>query len=99
MTQTAKVEKVVKGYEGWTVEKRAALIKQHGSKSEAIRQLEKAGVTRGDISVLMGVRYQHVRNVCITPVKTAGKGHAEPARVGTEADLTAGMGEMKAAKK
>jgi len=44
------------------------LIKQHGTKSGAIRALNAQGKTRKEISVALGIRYQHVRNVLITPV-------------------------------
>jgi hypothetical protein len=39
------------------------------TKSARIRFLNSAGWSRGEISKFMGIRYQHVRNVLITPVK------------------------------
>lgn len=59
-----------------------AFIKQHGTKSAAIRQLAADGKTRTEIKTLLGIRYQHVRNVLITPIKKQATG-----RVGTEQDL------------
>ena len=37
--------------------------------SGKIRFLSGEGFTRGQISKLLGIRYQHVRNVLITPIK------------------------------
>jgi hypothetical protein len=45
-------------------------ILQSGSKSAAIRILNKQGKTRSEIAKLLDLRYQHVRNVLITPIKT-----------------------------
>lgn len=39
------------------------------SKSATIRGLNAKGYTRGQIAKVMGIIYQHVRNVLITPVK------------------------------
>ena len=39
------------------------------TKSSKIRFLNSKGWSRGDISRYMDIRYQHVRNVLITPVK------------------------------
>lgn len=44
-------------------------IKKHGTKSGAIRALAAEGKSRGDIAKMLNIRYQHVRNVLITPVK------------------------------
>lgn len=44
-------------------------IKACGSKSAAIRRLAGEGLKRGDIARYLNIRYQHVRNVLITPVK------------------------------
>lgn len=46
-------------------------IKAAGSKSALIRKLAAEGMSRGAISKHMGIRYQHVRNVLITPIKKA----------------------------
>lgn len=43
-------------------------IAECGTKSAAIRKLSEQGKTRGEISKLLKIRYQHVRNVLITPV-------------------------------
>ena len=39
------------------------------TKSAKIRYLDSQGVPRGQIAKSLGIRYQHVRNVLITPVK------------------------------
>jgi len=39
------------------------------TKSAKIRFLSSIGISRGDIARTLGIRYQHVRNVLITPVK------------------------------
>lgn len=44
-------------------------IKDQGSVSKAIRTLFDAGLTRGQIAKALNKRYQHVRNVLITPLK------------------------------
>lgn len=43
-----------------------------GSVSAAIRKLASEGKSRGEIAKLLNKRYQHVRNVLITPVKKGG---------------------------
>lgn len=48
---------------------RDAFIKEQGSKSAAIRKLLGDGKTRGEVAKMLGLRYQHVRNVEITPIK------------------------------
>lgn len=37
--------------------------------SGKIRYLNEQGLSRGDISRVLGIRYQHVRNVLIQPLK------------------------------
>jgi hypothetical protein len=39
--------------------------------SARIRYLAGQGLTRGQIAKTLGIRYQHVRNVLITPLKGA----------------------------
>lgn len=39
------------------------------TKSAAIRALYASGTKKGEIAKLLNIRYQHVRNVLITPVK------------------------------
>lgn len=39
------------------------------TKSSKIRYLAAKGWSRGETAKFMGIRYQHVRNVLITPVK------------------------------
>lgn len=45
------------------------LISMFGNKSKAIRALHGMGHKTGPISKVLGLRYQHVRNVLVTPVK------------------------------
>lgn len=47
----------------------AELIAQYGNVSKAIRGLSEKGLTKGQIAKALNKRYQHVRNVLITPVK------------------------------
>lgn len=39
------------------------------TKSAKIRALAAAGYTRSETAKYLGIRYQHVRNVLITPIK------------------------------
>lgn len=49
----------------------AQILELYPTKSAAIRDLhDHYNFTRGQISNLLKIRYQHVRNVMITPVKT-----------------------------
>ncbi len=43
------------------------------TKSAKIRAMSKDGMSRGDISRALQIRYQHVRNVLITPVTNPQK--------------------------
>lgn len=45
------------------------LIAEYKTKSALIRALHAEGESRGSIAKLMNIRYQHVRNVLITPIK------------------------------
>lgn len=47
----------------------ASFIAASGTKSAAIRRLNEKGTSRGDIAKMLNIRYQHVRNVLITPIK------------------------------
>jgi len=49
----------------------ATYIKACVTKSAAIRKLTEAGKTRGEVAKMLNIRYQHVRNVLITPIKKA----------------------------
>jgi hypothetical protein len=49
--------------------KAVELIKEHGGVSKAIRHFDSQGMSRGDIAKVLNKRYQHVRNVLITPIK------------------------------
>lgn len=46
----------------------AEAIKAAGSKSALIRKLHSEGKDRGTIAKMLNIRYQHVRNVLITPL-------------------------------
>lgn len=60
---------------------RAQLVKEHGSKSAAVRFLDSLGKTRVEILAIMNegyegdekMIYQHVRNILVTIVKKAIK--------------------------
>lgn len=54
----------------WSMEESEAIIKEYGGVSKAIRALHAEGLKRGAIAKRLNKRYQHVRNVLITPVKT-----------------------------
>ena len=43
-------------------------LEAFSTKSAKIRFLDSKGYSRGDIARILGVRYQHVRNVLITPI-------------------------------
>jgi len=47
----------------------AAFILQCGTKSAAIRRLTEQGNDRKTVAKMLKIRYQHVRNVLITPIK------------------------------
>lgn len=44
-------------------------LNQLPTKSAKIRYLHSKGMKRGDIAKQLDIRYQHVRNVLITPLK------------------------------
>jgi hypothetical protein len=61
----------------WTDAEKQAALEQHGNWSKIFRALDAEGKTKGEISKLTGKRYQHVRNVLITPIgKQAGNSNA-----------------------
>ena len=66
MNDKVKNAKVV--HEGPTP---AELFAKYGTKSATIRALAAQGLTRSEIKAKTGLRYQHVRNVLITPIKKA----------------------------
>lgn len=45
------------------------IVDSSATKSDKIRQLLGTGMKRGDVAKTLGIRYQHVRNVEITPLK------------------------------
>lgn len=45
------------------------LMNEYKTKSGVIRYLDSTGMSRGMIAKFMNIRYQHVRNVLITPIK------------------------------
>lgn len=52
-----------------TFDKNKFIAQHGGTKSGAIRALLAQGKTRGEVAKMLGVIYQHVRNVAITPIK------------------------------
>lgn len=51
-------------------EARSAIINSTSlNTSQKIRALHGEGMSRGEIAKVLGKRYQHVRNVLITPIK------------------------------
>ena len=40
------------------------------TKSSKIRKLTEDGFNRSQVSIILNIRYQHVRNVLVTPIKT-----------------------------
>lgn len=47
------------------------LIAKYGNKSKAIRALLADGKSRSETAKMLDIRYQHVRNVAVTPIKKA----------------------------
>lgn len=67
-------ESVIPKVEGFTAENvmtktAPELIGAYGNKSNAIRGLSGLGIKTGPISKLLGIRYQHARNVLQKPLK------------------------------
>jgi hypothetical protein len=48
-----------------------AILEGTASKSDKIRKLLASGMKRGEVAKVLGIRYQHVRNVELTPLKKA----------------------------
>jgi hypothetical protein len=69
MAQANETTKSVTVKEEVKVFDHVGFIKKHGTKSAAIRALIAQGKTRGEVAKMLQIRYQHVRNVLITPVK------------------------------
>ena len=65
----------------------AQFILQCGSKSSAIRKLAAQGKSRGEVAKMLGIRYQHVRNVLITPIKTERTAKVATGRKATDSDV------------
>jgi len=49
-----------------------ALMSEHKTKSAVIRYLDSQGMTRGAIAKVLNIRYQHVRNTLVQPLKKKG---------------------------
>lgn len=49
--------------------KGSEFIQANGGVSKSIRILTEKNFSRGEVAKMLGKRYQHVRNVLITPVK------------------------------
>lgn len=54
---------------GGLSESAQAIVAGTATKSDKIRQLLAIGLKRGDVAKALNIRYQHVRNVEITPIK------------------------------
>lgn len=65
MSTRTHIAQRVPNYPGMTAEQ---LVKETGSKSAAIRHLNGLRWTRQQIADFLGIRYQHVRTVLITPL-------------------------------
>lgn len=63
MNKTAEKKDEVK------VESKIDYIAKYGNVSKAIRGLNSEGFSRSQIAKMLNKRYQHVRNVLITPIK------------------------------
>jgi len=65
------VTPIVEGFTAESVMTKTApeLITAYGNKSNAIRGLNGLGLKTGPISKLLGIRYQHARNVLSKPLK------------------------------
>ena len=50
-----------------------AIVKGLETKSAKIRALNAKGASRSEIATYLGIRYQHVRNVLVTPLKRPAK--------------------------
>ena len=55
-------------------EMRKVITDEHKTVSAKIRALDAAGYTRSQIANFLGKRYQHVRNVLVTPLKANTEG-------------------------
>ena len=62
------------------------LRKTYPTKSAQIRFLFSKGLTRGQIAKALDIRYQHVRNVLITPLKSQSSSAAAPVPTSEQAD-------------
>lgn len=62
---------VVINEEMWKADFTPAAYDHCKTKSEEIRARAKDGQTRGQIAKAMNIRYQHVRNVLLHPLKKA----------------------------
>lgn len=51
------------------IESAVKLIAKYGSKSNAIRAMSAEGMKTGPIAKALNIRYQHVRNVLMRPLK------------------------------
>jgi hypothetical protein len=52
------------------VETKEEILARFGNKSKAIRGLTNEGMSRSQIAKVLDIRYQHVRNVLVSPLKT-----------------------------
>lgn len=68
MMDVSLLQQPVKSVSGLTAEQQA-IVASTGTKAYKIRALAATGMSRGDIAKTLGIIYQHVRNVLITPLK------------------------------
>jgi hypothetical protein len=63
------------------------------TKSAKIRALDKLGVTRSEIANYLQIRYQHVRNVLVSPAPSSqnGSDRGNPSITSTADDSRSGM--------
>lgn len=65
----ALLKKVESAAESGLSAEQAAIVSSSATKSDKIRQLLASGMKRGEVAKTLNIRYQHVRNVEITPIK------------------------------
>lgn len=69
-----------------------AIVESTNNTSYKIRALHSLGVANGEIALLLDKKYQHVRNVLITPVKQP-KEPAQPVTLATAEEFAQAFGE------
>ena len=62
-------EKIEGSNDAWFIVPSQSDLEKFSTTSGKIRYLASTGMSRGDIAKKLNIRYQHVRNVLITPIK------------------------------